>query len=232
MISINIDYKKWKKYYENASLSEGVEGAYAVIGDVPYEILGIDVLKIRSKLLSEVKPYKNIKEALEKIKMKEYAAGEYAALIENIVFETLFNHYFKSFIVSEVKITSPKFSKKVTLMSNKDWVVIKKLSGEDDIEPREVASFLLNQKFSLLGKIYEKNPKYQSILEDFSKKLKGKRKNVNSLIMAYDVAGNDSFNFVLASSVVGYSLTPDVALLKKMFPEFKPPAIKGRKPKK
>jgi hypothetical protein len=233
MISLNIDYKKWKKYYENASLSEGIEGAYTVIGDIPYDILNIDVEKIRSKLLSEVKPYKNIKEALEKIKMKDYAiVGDYSALIENIVFEALFNHYYKPFISSEIKTSTPKISKKVVLMSNKDWIVVKKLSGEDDIEPREVASFLLNQKFSLLGKIYEKNSKYQIVLDDLNKKLKGKRKNVNSLILAYEVAGKDSYEFALASSVVGYSLTPDVVLLKKTFPEYKPPAIKGRKPKK
>ena len=117
-------------------------------------------------------------------------------------------------------------------MSDKDWVVIKKLSGEDDIEPREVASFLLNQKFSLLGKIYEKNPNYSSILEKYTKELKGKRKNINSLLSAYEVGGKDPFNFSVAASVVGYTLTPNPDLLKKTFPEFKPPAIKGRKPKK
>lgn len=232
MISLNIDYKKWNEYYENDSLEEGVKGAYLTIGDIPYEILGIDVKKIHSQISSDVKGCKNFKEAIQKIKIKDYAKGEYSKLIENIVFEILFSLYFKSFISAKTSKNKPKFSKKVTLMSNKDWVVIKKLSGEDDIDPREVASFLLNQKFSLLNKIYELNPKYETIKEDLTKKLKGKRRNVNSLISAYEVSGDDAFKFALASSLVGYGLTPDVALLKKTFPEYKPPAIKGRKPKK
>jgi hypothetical protein len=232
MISLNIDYKKWNEYYENPSLEEGIQGAYMTIGNIPYEMLGIDVSKIQSKLFSDVKGCKNIKEALEKIKIKDYTKGDYSQLIENIVFEILFSIYFKSFINAKIKKNKPKYSKKVTLMSNKDWIVIKKLSGEDNIEAREVASFLLNQKFSLLNKIYELNPKYDTIMEDLTKKLKGKRRNINSLIFAYDVSGDDAFKFALASSIVGYGLTPDVKLLKKTFPEYKPPAIKGRKPKK
>jgi hypothetical protein len=232
MISLNIDYKKWNEYYENPSLEEGIQGAYMTIGNIPYEMLDIDVSKIQSKLSSDVKGCKNIKEALEKIKIKDYAKGDYSQLIENIVFEILFSIYFKSFINAKIKKNKPKYSKKVTLMSNKDWIVIKKLSGEDNIEAREVASFLLNQKFSLLNKIYELNPKYDTIMEDLTKKLKGKRRNINSLIFAYDVSGDDAFKFALASSIVGYGLTPDVKLLKKTFPEYKPPAIKGRKPKK
>jgi len=232
MISLNIDYKKWNEYYENPSLEEGIQGAYMTIGNIPYEMLDIDVSKIQSKLSSDVKGCKNIKEALEKIKIKDYTKGDYSQLIENIVFEILFSIYFKSFINAKIKKNKPKYSKKVTLMSNKDWIVIKKLSGEDNIEAREVASFLLNQKFSLLNKIYELNPKYDTIMEDLTKKLKGKRRNINSLIFAYDVSGDDAFKFALASSIVGYGLTPDVKLLKKTFPEYKPPAIKGRKPKK
>jgi len=232
MISVNIDYKNWNVYYENVSLSEGLEGAYTAIGDIPYEMLNIEVQKIRSKLTSDVKNCKNIKEALTSIKMKDYAVGEYADLIENIVFETLFSLYYKPLFSANIKLSKPKFQKKVTLMSDKEWVVIKKLSGENDIEPREVASFLLNQKISLLMKILEKKPNFSSILDDSTKKLKGKRKNVNSLLEAYSVASDDTLKFLLAASVVGYTLTPNTELLKKTFPEFKPPAIKGRKPKK
>lgn len=232
MISLNIDYKKWNEYYENSSLEEGIQGAYITIGNIPYEMLDIDVKKIHSQVFSDVKGCKNFKEAIQKIKMKDYAKGDYSKLIENIVFEVLFSLYFDSFIKAKTNKNKPKYSKKVTLMSNKDWVVIKKLSGEDKIESREVASFLLNQKFSLLNKIYELNPKYDSIMEDLNKKLKGKRKNINSLISAYEVSNEDSFKFALASSIVGYGLTPDLKLLKKTFPEYKPPAIKGRNPKK
>lgn len=232
MISLNIDYKKWNLYYENSSLEEGVEGAYCVINDIPYEILGIDIKKIRSKVKLDVKEYKNFKDAIKNIKMKDYTTGDYSKLIENIIFETLFSIYFKPFISSKVKTSKPKYSKKVTLMSNKDWIVIKKLSGEDNIEPREVASFLLNQRHSLLNKIYEKNPKYDFLIEELNKKLKGKRKSIDSVLLAYEESGNDSFKFALASSIVGYCLTPDVKLLKKIFPEYKPPAVKGRKPKK
>lgn len=232
MISFNIDYKNWKIYYENSSLSEGLDGVYTAIGDVPYELLNINVSEIRSKVISDVKGSKTIKEALNSIKMKDYAVGEYADLIENLVFEILYSNYYKPLFTVKINTTKPKFSKKVTLMSDKDWVVIKKLSGEDDIEPREVASFLFNQKASILTKIYEKNPKYSTILEDMTKELKGKRKNVNSLLSAYDVSSDDAFKFLIAASVVGYTLTPNTELLKKTFPEFKPPAIKGRKPKK
>lgn len=238
MIMLNFDFGKRGMHFESASTDEGTVGIYNAIGDLPFELLGIDAKKIRESVRAIRAD--GLDDAIAQLKIGEIVktanGGEFVRLCEPLIFDELVRKYVGEVVPYRAVATStPKFKGKLMFISDsKDWVIIKKMSVAPETTPREVAAFLLGVKAAVLSKYLSlKFPNRGVDAAAMEKTLKGKRKSLGALVDVWKASGNgrNICAFLEGAAQIGYQITPSQDLIKETFPELKLPGIRGRKAK-
>ncbi|MFA5411778.1 MAG: DUF2666 family protein [Candidatus Micrarchaeia archaeon] len=140
-------------------------------------------------------------------------------------------------LTSTIKPKSFAPGSRISLVSKyKDWVAIKKLFLEPDMQKWEIAGILAGINETLVKKAFDFAGLDKAKLDAKAAELtKGKRKSYQSIGEALQgMEGNHAelaclYNFVLSTfEVLPYANRP---MLSKQYPDIKGPKMRGRKPK-
>ncbi|MGC9057971.1 MAG: hypothetical protein ACP5H8_02710 [Candidatus Micrarchaeia archaeon] len=226
-MKLNIGYGRYNVLVEQNLVDEnGLARAFCAIGDIPYEIVGIDTCLIRKNVVKgDIEAtFSNI----SKIVKSNSAYKEYGPLIESIAIDE-----FLEIMPKHTKVEGNAEKDKVYFVSNgPEWIIIKKMSISKETKAREVAAFLLGIKYSLLTKYLDNKSCSPDALDSVMGSIKGKRRSISALATAYNSSKGDKIAFLKGILGLGYSITPTADAIKSVFPEVKLPGIKGRMPKK
>ncbi|MCX8200170.1 MAG: hypothetical protein N3G76_01745 [Candidatus Micrarchaeota archaeon] len=236
MMKLNFDYGKNGFYFESASLEDGLVGVYNAIGDLPYALLGIDAMKIRTELQKSAA--NDFSGMLQQVKVgeivKNAGGSEFMHLCEPIIFDEIVKRFFGDAVPKKsISLSAPQLKGKMVFINDsKDWVIVKKATVGSDTTAREAAAFLFGVKAAVYSKYLSiKCPQRSADSAMMAKALKGKRKSLGALNDAYNASGGRLCAFLEGAALLGYAPTPSQDTIKEAFPELKLPGMRGRKPK-